>query len=316
MRFIAGATTAPVDITDFYTVTTVPRPTIDAALYRIVIRFSGLSLSTANLLVQQKFGSNAYNQPLTASSGVASVSIDVELPTTGLDCQIRVIDGDAASTAAILSWVLYRIDDDQVGQPDAYLVPKDSTTVPLVFRMGHSAPALSPTVKLQKNGAGGFVDAAGMVSSLGNGWFKLDPAASDTSTEGPLILEATLGTTTGAVKARGVYQVFSSADNTIPAATLALLLPYFAQVLSAVQGGDSPPGAVQYIIHVQDNSSQAIDGAEVWVSNDADGDDVVDGVRQTNTNGDATFLLDPGTYYAWAEKGGKQHIAGQQITVA
>jgi hypothetical protein len=48
---------------------------------------------------------------------------------------------------------------------------------------------LSPTVTLSKNG-GAFAAPAGTVAEVGNGWYKLTPAAADTNTLGSLILHA------------------------------------------------------------------------------------------------------------------------------
>ncbi len=49
------------------------------------------------------------------------------------------------------------------------------------------ATGLSPTVTLSKNG-GAFAAPAGAVSEIGNGWYKLTPAAADTNTTGSLII--------------------------------------------------------------------------------------------------------------------------------
>lgn len=76
---------------------------------------------------------------------------------------------------------------------------KNQTASPLVFLMissvDHISPALgvSPVVTLSKNG-GSFSAAAGVVSEIGNGWYKVAPVAADFNTEGPLALHATAAT--------------------------------------------------------------------------------------------------------------------------
>lgn len=66
---------------------------------------------------------------------------------------------------------------------------------PLVFLMissvDHISPALGLTVTviLSKNGSS-FHAAAGAVSEIGNGWYKVAPNLNDFDTVGPLILHA------------------------------------------------------------------------------------------------------------------------------
>ena len=52
------------------------------------------------------------------------------------------------------------------------------------------ATGLAPTVVISKNG-GAFAAPAGTVTEVGNGWYKLAPAAADTNTPGSLVLHAT-----------------------------------------------------------------------------------------------------------------------------
>lgn len=73
---------------------------------------------------------------------------------------------------------------------------QNQTVSPLVFLMissvDHISPALgaTPTVVLSKNG-GAFAAAAGAVSEIGLGWYKVVPDADDFDTIGPLVLHAT-----------------------------------------------------------------------------------------------------------------------------
>src|ERR1700749_4376753 len=78
----------------------------------------------------------------------------------------------------------------------SYAITQSTTTWPLVFLMVQSSDHItgltgaSPTVTLSKNG-GSFAAAAGAVSEIGNGWYKVAGNATDTNTLGPLILNAT-----------------------------------------------------------------------------------------------------------------------------
>lgn len=58
------------------------------------------------------------------------------------------------------------------------------------------------------------------------------------------------------------------------------------------------------------------DGVDVWVSTDAQGNNVVAGVYTTTMSGIVSCLLDPGTYYIWRRKGGVTFAQNpEQITV-
>jgi hypothetical protein len=54
--------------------------------------------------------------------------------------------------------------------------------------------------------------------------------------------------------------------------------------------------------------------ARVWITTDAEGDDVVAGTKDTNDDGQATFLLNAGlTYWLWMQKSGENSINGQSF---
>lgn len=77
-----------------------------------------------------------------------------------------------------------------------YLIQKLSSSRPLLFLLVQSSDHItgltgaSPTVTLSKNG-GAFASPAGAVSEIGNGWYKVAPNATDSTTFGPLVLHAT-----------------------------------------------------------------------------------------------------------------------------
>ena len=58
------------------------------------------------------------------------------------------------------------------------------------------------------------------------------------------------------------------------------------------------------------------DGAEVYVTTDSAGTNVVAGTLHTNTHGKATFQLDAGTYYLWVQKAGVNFTNPTTFTVS
>ena len=62
-------------------------------------------------------------------------------------------------------------------------------------------------------------------------------------------------------------------------------------------------GSVSHTIQIVYNSAP-VDGAEVWVTTDVAGANTIAGTLSTNAQGNVTFLLDTGTYYAWVRKSG------------
>ena len=57
-------------------------------------------------------------------------------------------------------------------------------------------------------------------------------------------------------------------------------------------------------------------GVDVWVSTDSAGTNVVAGTLVTDAFGKATFMLDPGTYYLWAQKAGSNFTNPTSFTVS
>lgn len=74
------------------------------------------------------------------------------------------------------------------------LTQGSTTAIPffLALAADHTSPATgkSPVVQLSKAG-GAFSAAAGGVSEIGSGWYKLTPTAADTNTAGALLLHVT-----------------------------------------------------------------------------------------------------------------------------
>lgn len=74
-------------------------------------------------------------------------------------------------------------------------------------------------------------------------------------------------------------------------------------------------GAITHTITVDDGTNP-IDGVEVWITTDSAGANVVAGTLTTDTLGEAEFMLDAGTYYAWMQRAGYNFTNPTEITVA
>lgn len=79
-------------------------------------------------------------------------------------------------------------------------------------------------------------------------------------------------------------------------------------------GGAIGPGSVSYTVTVDDGSNP-LDGAEVWVSTDSAGLNVVAGTLNTDAMGQVTFLLDAGSYYLWVSHSGYDATNPTAVTV-
>lgn len=70
------------------------------------------------------------------------------------------------------------------------------------------------------------------------------------------------------------------------------------------QLGNATAGAISWTYTLTDSDSgAAIDGAEIWVTTDSAGTNVIAN-GTTDSAGQVTFSLDAGTYYIWAKKSG------------
>lgn len=74
--------------------------------------------------------------------------------------------------------------------------------------------------------------------------------------------------------------------------------------LSSIISSSLGAGAVSTTIEVLDSSGNPIDGVEVWITSDPAGGNVVAGTLVTDAFGNATFMLDAGTYYVFRQKSG------------
>ncbi len=78
----------------------------------------------------------------------------------------------------------------------------------------------------------------------------------------------------------------------------------------------SGSGADNVTINIKQGGSPVAD-ADVWITNDSAGNNVVAGTLQTDSSGNVLFLLDNGvTYYLWMQKDGSNSIKGDVFVAA
>ena len=66
----------------------------------------------------------------------------------------------------------------------------------------------------------------------------------------------------------------------------------------------------------KDDEGNPMDNVQVWITTDEAGSNVIAGSLITDANGEATFMLDAGSYYVWREKGGFNFTNPQTWTVS
>ena len=88
-------------------------------------------------------------------------------------------------------------------------------------------------------------------------------------------------------------------------------------VVNVIQsgGGATGAGAIKEVITISDGSNP-IEDVEIWITDDIEGINIIAGTSYTNANGQATFFLDPGTYYVWSHKNGYNFTNPSTITVS
>ncbi len=85
---------------------------------------------------------------------------------------------------------------------------------------------------------------------------------------------------------------------------------------NAVGSGVIGPGSIEFTVTINDDMAAPLDGAEVWVSTDSAGTNVIAGTLNTNASGQATFLLDAGDYFLWVVHSGYNRDNPTAITVS
>jgi len=86
--------------------------------------------------------------------------------------------------------------------------------------------------------------------------------------------------------------------------------------IPALINADSGAGAISWTYTLTDSDDGTpIDGAEVWATTDAAGEDVV-ASGTTDSFGVVTFMLDAGAYYFWRKCSGYNFVNPDQETVS
>lgn len=75
-------------------------------------------------------------------------------------------------------------------------------------------------------------------------------------------------------------------------------------------------GSTAQTFRVKDSDGNLVDGAEVWITSDAAGANLVAGTLHSDAGGLVTFMLDAGTYYVWAQRAGVNFTNPKLVTVA
>jgi hypothetical protein len=87
------------------------------------------------------------------------------------------------------------------------------------------------------------------------------------------------------------------------------------EILTAIDASSSAgPGGISKTLTIQ-VSGIPVDGAAVWVTTDSDGLNTIAGTLYTNALGQVTFMLEVGTYYAWAQRAGINFTNPTEFTV-
>ena len=89
---------------------------------------------------------------------------------------------------------------------------------------------------------------------------------------------------------------------------------YLDTEVSSVGGVGS--GALSCTWTQKDDSDNPLDNVQIWISTDEAGTNVIAGTLLTDASGEATFMLDAGTYYVWRERAGYNFTNPQTWSVS
>lgn len=198
----------------------------------------------------------------------------------------------------------------------------------------------APTVQISKNGGAFTAPSDGAWTELGNGHYTLSLNATDLNTVGTIqgyvqkadcldydfIIEVyeniesdvygVIDTEVGAIKTKTDKLTFDI-DNKVAAVadisdvsvdTNAIAEAVDVKLTAAhgagIWGGAAGLGVIEFVYTVTRSDNELpIDGADIWVTTDATGLNVI-ASGATNQSGNVTFWLDPGIVYIWRKKAG------------
>ena len=148
-------------------------------------------------------------------------------------------------------------------------------------------------IQISKNG-GGFSQTSALAPVTthdSDGWYQCPLTATDTGTLGTLTVQVTMA---------GALPVWQ--DFTVVTANVYDSLVGGTDLLEVSMGG---AGADAVTLTIRTDAGVVIADADVWITTDAAGANVVAGTLQSDDVGEITFMLDAGvTYYCWRQKAG------------
>ena len=160
---------------------------------------------------------------------------------------------------------------------------------------------------------------------------KLFPLNSDVQSNGAeTSVEATnrkglYSVTTAVANGQYVAQVYTDSTCVINGYVEVDSALDFCQIVdnfASAEGVDPPidprgPGAYSYIVTVNNSITDLpLAGADVWITTDIGGSNVIAGKLVTDSDGQVEFMLDLGTFYKWVQLSGYNFTNPEAITVA
>ena len=89
------------------------------------------------------------------------------------------------------------------------------------------------------------------------------------------------------------------------------------RLASSSYAPETGAGGISYTVTVtRQDGATPIEGCAVWVTTDSIGHNIIAGTLYTNASGNATFLLDAGTYYLWRQATGWNFTNPTSFTVS
>lgn len=101
--------------------------------------------------------------------------------------------------------------------------------------------------------------------------------------------------------------VFNSDDGSVEGAggTISSTgIDYIVDIVDDIAAQTGAIGSEPLTMTVRDTGNVAIDNVKCWITSDSGNDNVIHGIRLTNSQGLVTFMLDTGAYYFWRDKDG------------
>ncbi len=140
-------------------------------------------------------------------------------------------------------------------------------------------------LEIKLPGASIFADGAGSKLEMELGWYKyLSPAAESVSA--------------------GIFAISASGVGTTQ-----------QNLLGQIGNSISGLGAIAHTVNVIVDAV-AVSGAEVWITSDVGGANIVAGTLTTNAQGNVTFYLDAGSYFVFIRATGFNFTNPTAITVS